>query len=129
MATATQVLDLKHRDEMIAASGIYSADGDEIKKVLRWRLKGISLGRGTVIPYFFNGESEPNFRRVKLDYPYEREVDGNKPKYESPKGWPNRAYFPPGFWEANKDPRAPIAVTEGEKKGSSGKNGARLSLL
>jgi hypothetical protein len=52
---------------------------------------------------------------LKPDKP--RAGDDSKPiKYESPRGKPNRAYFPPGIAEALPQQHKFLLVTEGEKK-------------
>ena len=118
----------KHRDELresglsdetIAASGIYSADNEEIKTILGWQPKHMQWGSGWVIPF------DKGYSRIKLDNPRFRD---DKPiKYESPVtlkgdrlskaswGTTNRAFFPPEF-DVEGDT---MFITEGEKKALS----------
>ena len=117
-------LDEKHRrelqesgltDKIIRASGIYSASDKEIANVLGWRPSDHAWGRGLIISYqAAEDDAAPSYARVKLDYPRHGR-DGKPIKYESPRGAPNRAYFPPGFRKLFD--RAPfITITEGEKR-------------
>jgi putative DNA primase/helicase len=123
----TERLDEKHceelhasgiSDEMIDAAGIYSAEGPDIKVALGWQPKKTPWGRGFVIPFRFDGEAQATYHRVKLDFPHHDKKD-DAIKYESPYRLPNRVYYPPGFWEAIRDPGTPIIITEGEKKSLS----------
>ncbi|MFO0836895.1 MAG: phage/plasmid primase, P4 family [Phycisphaerae bacterium] len=116
-------LDEKHRlelrasgieDGLIARAGIYSAGGDEIRRLLGWQPREFSWGRGWVIPFDRDGV-DASYCRVKLDFP-RCDRDGRPIKYESPRSAPNRAYFPPGFEEAAQRATEPILLTEGEKK-------------
>lgn len=66
-----------------------------------------------VFPFRFRGEPDITYRRVRPDFPRER--DGSSVKYETPSRAPNRAYFPPGFFEL-LDGAEVILITEGEKK-------------
>ncbi len=94
-------------DETIDAAGLYTASNGAIAKLLGWQPRQCDWGVGLVYPY------ADGYSRVKLDFP--RSYEGKPIKYESPKNAPNRAYFPPGFWELL--PSADIIViTEGEKK-------------
>src|SRR3982751_1308136 len=76
---------------------------------------------GILIPYFWPGEDHVRECRLRRDHP-EMEADANgeqkpKNKYLSPPGRGNLLYFPPGINPAwLKDPKVPIAITEGEKK-------------
>jgi len=94
-------------DETIVVAGIYTASNGEIAKILGWQPKHCDWGSGIVYPY------ADGYSRVKLDFP--RSVDGKPVRYESPKNAPNRAYFPPGFWELLPTADT-IVITEGEKK-------------
>ncbi len=126
MTTATTTLSERHRaelyasglsDETIEAAGIYSTDAAGVKAILGWAPKDADWGNAMV--FFFpsrNGEAD-DYRRVKPDFPRER--DGKPVKYETPKGAPNRAYFPPGFCDALEGAGV-VVVTEGEKKALAG---------
>jgi hypothetical protein len=92
----------------IEALGFYSATEPEVKTIL-----GFDAGEGLAIPYPAVGIADP-FARVKPDEPLV--INGRPAKYLSPKGVPLRAYIPPRTWEALKDPKTPVIITEGEKK-------------
>lgn len=113
-----QSLDDKHRVELhasgltdatIEASGIYSAADSQIRSILGWQPKSHSWERGMVIPFRSADGAAQDYARVKLDFP--RHKDEKPIKYESPRGAPNRAYFPSGFTISET-----IIITEGEKK-------------
>src|SRR3982750_4888230 len=76
---------------------------------------------GILFPYCWPGEDHAREFRLRRDHP-EMEADANgqlkpKDKYLSPAGIRNMLYFPPGIDTAwLKDPKVPIAITEGEKK-------------
>lgn len=121
------MLNEKHRaefhasgvsDEMIERAGVRSVEGAEVKRILGWQSRGAPWGTGWAIPFRFNGETDPTYQRVKLDFPRDN-GEGGVVKYESPRNAPNRAYYPPGFWDAIADPATPIFLTEGEKKSLS----------
>lgn len=95
-------------DESIEALGFYSGTAAEVKDIL-----GFDAGPGLVIPYPTSEGQQP-FSRVKPDQP--PIIDGKPAKYLSPQGAMVRAYFPPRTWQALKDPRATVIMTEGEKK-------------
>lgn len=98
-------------DETIRAAHILSADGEVVRKVLKWNSPPGC--RGLVYPYpTADGKWKP-FGRVKLDEP--RTIDEKTLKYEAPRGLGNRAYFPPGFAGAFAD-NGPVLIAEGEKK-------------
>ncbi len=97
----------------IKAAGLHSTEDDRIKRILKWQPKTRPWGQGLVFPFFAaDGKLTPH-GRVKLDDP--RTVDGKVVKYESPRGSPNRAYFPPGFSDAF-DKADSVLVTDGEKR-------------
>jgi hypothetical protein len=95
-------------DETIEALGFYSGTAAEVKDIL-----GFDAGPGLVIPYPTYEGAQP-FSRVKPDQP--PIIDGKPAKYLSRKDAIVRAYIPPQTWQALKDARAMIIVTEGEKK-------------
>lgn len=122
LATAIS-LSAKHRtelrasgltDETIAAAGIYSATSGEVHKILDWANRKVDWGTGMAIPYRFPAEAETTYYRIKLDFPRSN-GDGKVIKYESPRRSTNRAFFPPGFFEA-LDSGCQLLLTEGEKK-------------
>jgi P4 family phage/plasmid primase-like protien len=104
-------------DEMIAAAGIRSVRDAEVAALVGWSPKSFQWGSGWAIPYAYPDEEVTTLFRAKLDYP-RAGGDGKPVKYESPKGCPSRAYFPPGFWRALPDAEV-ILLTEGEKKAIS----------
>ncbi len=95
-------------DDTIEALGFYSATAAQGKAIL-----GFDAGPGLVIPYPCVGGAKP-FWRVKPDNP--PIIEGKPAKYLSPKGAMVRAYIPPKSWEALKDPKTPVIISEGEKK-------------
>lgn len=100
-------------DQTIESAGIYTAEGGAIRDILKWQPRSFGWGRGMVFPFCFPDEPEPTYQRVKLDFP--RESDDGVIKYESPRGAPNRAYFPSGVIDEFPAAKV-IAITEGEKK-------------
>jgi hypothetical protein len=95
-------------DETIEALKFYSGTPAHVRAIL-----GFDVGPGLVIPYPEVAGQNP-FWRVKPDNP---PIIDNKPaKYLSPKGAPVRAYIPPRTWEALKETKTPVIITEGEKK-------------
>jgi hypothetical protein len=95
-------------DETIEMLGFYSGTAVEVQAIL-----GFDAGPGLVIPYPPAGLSEP-FSRIKPDTP--PVINGRPAKYLSPRAVPLRAYIPPQTWEALKDPKTAVIITEGEKK-------------
>lgn len=121
-ADKTLLLDDKHLAEMhasglcnqtIAAARIRTVRDGQIRVLLGWQPRDHSWGNGWVIP-FDRPDATEGYHRVKLDYP-RHNGKGVAIKYESPRGKPNRAYFPPGFDELWHDSTTFI-FTEGEKK-------------
>ncbi|MFN8180151.1 MAG: phage/plasmid primase, P4 family [bacterium] len=107
-------------DATIAASGIYSATGPQVAKIL-----GFDPGPGYVIPYLgTEDERGVPFRRVKPDTPMNGS-NGKPAKYLAPKKEVNpagnRLYVPPNFPAAAlRDPTVRLFGTEGEKKTLAG---------
>lgn len=99
-------------DEMIARAGIKTVADNAVAEVLGWQPTAHHWGKGLLIPF-----PGLNYARVKLDFP--RVLRGKPVKYESPRGQPNQAYFPPGFRDQIADPTRLILITEGEKKALS----------
>jgi hypothetical protein len=85
-----------------------------VQRILRWTNYNGELGECLAFP-FDDADPPAGYARLKPDHP---RLDNNgKPiKYESPKGLPNRAYFPPGTRAVINDPAVPLLITEGEKK-------------
>ena len=117
------VLADRHRDELresgltdetIVAAGIHSAKDGEIRTVLGWQPKAHAWGVGMVFPFHFPDQTDAGYQRVKLDFPRSN-GNGKVVKYESPRQAGNRAYFPPGFFEAVGGATI-IVIIEGEKK-------------
>jgi hypothetical protein len=105
-------------DEQIAACGFRSTtDRKEIGSILNWNGYNGRLGPCLVIPYFNPNGPFSGYSRIKPDRPLARKGQkGKAPKYESPVGQGNHAYFPPSFADALADPECPFLLTEGEKK-------------
>ncbi|MEE9296083.1 MAG: phage/plasmid primase, P4 family [Phycisphaerae bacterium] len=101
-------------DETIADADICSASSGQVKEILGWGRRDVDWGEAMVFPYGRNGETEPIYSRVKLDFPRTAD-DGKQIKYESPKGSVNHAYFPPGVQD-QLEVAGVILITEGEKK-------------
>lgn len=110
-------LDERHRqefadsgitDETIAAAGVRTVANAEIREILGWQPKDHDWGSGWAIPF------DGGYSRIKLDHPRSN-GKGKVVKYESPKGAPNRAFFPPNFKEMLLT-GATLVVAEGEKK-------------
>jgi putative DNA primase/helicase len=102
-------------DEQIDRCGFKSlrASGD-VRLALGWSQYKGTLGDCLCIP-FKDAEGKPTgYCRLKPDHP--RKKDGKPVKYESPKGVPNRAYFPPDTLYSLHDATVPVIITEGEKK-------------
>lgn len=116
-----RVLNHRHRDELhrsgltddtITSLGFYSGKGEEVEAIL-----GFPAGPGLIMPYPSATEDELYFR-IKPDKPLI--INGRTAKHLSPKGARVKAYIPPKTWEGLKDPRAPLIITEGEKKAAKG---------
>jgi hypothetical protein len=122
--SARPALDPKHRedlqrsglsDEQIRAAGLYSESNPAtVVKLLKWGITDIALGPCLVFPFVGASGERTNYCRLKPTTP--RKKDGKLVRYESPKGIPNRAYFPPGTTKVLADPAVPLVITEGEKK-------------
>lgn len=122
VATAAR-LSGRHRDDLaasglapetIAAAGLYTeTNATRISEALGWQYPAKKIGNCLAFPFYTaTGERIAAYLRLKPDNPLADR------KYESPKGQPNRAYFPPlpALHAALADPLAPLFVTEGEKK-------------
>ncbi|MCG3138653.1 MAG: hypothetical protein HJJLKODD_02520 [Phycisphaerae bacterium] len=102
-------------DETIAACGFYSESRySELARIVNWSRWPKKMGHALIIP-FIGMDGSNGYYRLKPDNP--RVGKNNKPaKYESPKGQPSRAFFPPGTREKIHDVTLPLILTEGEKK-------------
>jgi hypothetical protein len=101
---------------MIEACGFRSEDrAAKIGELLHWRGPANGLGPCLVLPFFDADGTPTGYVRAKPDHP-RTDKEGKPVKYESPKGQPNPAYFPPGFSEKYTDSSSPLLITEGEKK-------------
>jgi putative DNA primase/helicase len=111
-------------DAQISACGFYTeTDPAKVSLGLKWRRPAKELGPCLAIPYRDREGNVNGYVRFKPDKPrLSKKQDGTpKPvKYESPKGKPNQAFFPPGTLAALADPNQPAAITEGEKKAAKG---------
>jgi hypothetical protein len=110
--------------EQIDLCGFYSiTDPREIAEVLGWdgmmyttAVTGArALGACLAIPFYDADGNFTGYTRLKPDKS-RTEKDGKPVRYESPRGKPNRAYFPPVNRAALSDQSTPLLITEGEKK-------------
>jgi hypothetical protein len=111
-------------DQQIAACGFYSiSDPREIAEHLGWDGKmyttavvgARALGPCLAIPFFGADGNYTGYTRLKPDKP-RTDKNGKPIRYESPRGKPNRAFFPPQTRAILADPSKPLLVCEGEKK-------------
>jgi hypothetical protein len=103
--------------DQIAACGFYSiSDPRRVAELLGWKRPAAQLGSCLAIPFRDAAGVVNGFVRLKPDKPRASNKDGKPCKYESPRGKPNRAYFPPGTVSVLTDPSVPLILTEGEKK-------------
>lgn len=100
-----------------AKAGLYSESReDRIEALLGWRIgRNRSLGDCLILPYRHHDGSLNGYCRLKPDNP-RNDAEGNRVKYEAPRGKPPRAYFPPETIGALSDCSVPLLITEGEKK-------------
>lgn len=96
-------------DETIAALGIHTARPQDIPRLVGWDPPGVTTA--LVFPY----PGEKGFCRVKVSPPF---VDkkGHTVKYIQRPGSAVHLYIPPLAAKVLKNPTAPLAWTEGEKK-------------
>jgi hypothetical protein len=108
------------RDESIDHCGLYTAAGEEVRRLLGWLRSAANLGPCLVIPYFTPAGEPTGFARVRPDNPRFEKSDGRvrEVKYEQPIGLPVRPYFPPlpSHLRLLDDQGETLLVTEGEKK-------------
>ena len=98
------------------AAGIHSeANVAKITSILGWRKYPRESSHGIVFPYT-DLDGRNGYTRFKPDTP--RIIGGKPVKYESPKGQPNKIYFPPGVVPCLSDTGQELIITEGEKKPS-----------
>lgn len=95
-------------DETIESFGFFSGTAEEVESIL-----GFAAGPGLIIPYPSHQGIKP-FYRVKPDVP--PVIDGKPAKYLSPRGATVRAYIPPSTYDALKNKKTRVIVSEGEKK-------------
>jgi hypothetical protein len=104
-------------DQQIQACEFYSlSDGVQIGIYLGWTFGGERLGPCLAIPFHDRQGHCSGYTRLKPDKPRKDKKDGKPVRYESPRGKPNRAYFPPATLVALNDAATPLLITEGEKK-------------
>jgi len=103
-------------DQQIRCCAFTSMNGQhDVAEMLNWESPAKSIMPVLVIP-FIGADGEPTgYHRVKPDKP-RKDKQGKLIKYESPKGQPNRAYFPPATRTILQDATVPLVITEGEKK-------------
>ena len=104
-------------DATIAACGFCSLQAPaSVQNALRWKRYNGELGACLAIPFQDVAGKPTGYTRLKPDNPRKSKETGKPIKYESPKGLPNRAYFPPATRAALNDLAIPLLITEGEKK-------------
>src|SRR5208283_5193555 len=90
-------------DETIATAQFFSSnDANGVARILGWSNSAKCLGACLGIPFFDpkTGEMIRSYLRFKPDKPRKSrkaEDKGKLIKYESPRGKPNRVYFPPAI--------------------------------
>jgi DNA modification methylase len=102
-------------DESIAIGRFRSVYAKEASEILGWLWRN---GPCLAIPFFAADGTPLDYVRLKPDRPRKDCKSGKPVKNESPKGKPNRVYFPPNTRAALADPAVPLLITEGEKKGA-----------
>src|SRR5262249_20584432 len=110
---ATHLAELRRSglvDLQIERAGLYSElSSSKIAELLNWEGPARDFGAALVIP-FTGADGEPtDYCRVKPDRP-RTDHDGKTVKYESPKGQPNRPYFPPGFAKKWRDVTTDVLI-------------------
>lgn len=132
MSVLPQHLDDLHKsglspEQIVRCEFRSTSDPREISAILNWSRPAGAIAPCLVIPYFdadgkpmtyLNGDGRDHeFVRLKPDKPrLDKGKEKKAIKYESPKGSPNRAYFPPGTRSALRGVGIPLLITEGEKK-------------
>ena len=102
--------------ETIVEAGIHSeTSAAKLKILLNWPKMAARAASGIVIPFHNLAGAFTGFSRFKPDNP-RKDRDGKPVKYESPRGVPNRVYFPPKTIDQIADPTVQLLITEGEKK-------------
>jgi hypothetical protein len=122
-------------DQTIKDLGFFSCtSAEQLESFLHWeeatngkpgkkskRLRVERLGGGWVIQYRTKDGKPTGYYRVKPDHPIRHrkkngELAKDPAKYESPRGLPNHALFPPDDNHVLPNTTKMIAFTEGEKK-------------
>src|SRR5262245_17700971 len=99
-------------DKQINACGFFSIDDPvQVASYLHWRGGCERLRACLAFPFRDHRGKLNGYVRLKPDKPRKGD-DGKFVRYESPKGQPNRAYFPPGTLSALSDPAKPLLITE-----------------
>ena len=97
----------------VKAAGIRSeASWEVLASIVHWKYQH-KMGAALVFPYI-DAHGVNGYTRIKPDRP--RKLARGIVKYESPRGYPNRVYLPPGVAPVLADATARLFVTEGEKK-------------
>ncbi|MFL5242384.1 MAG: phage/plasmid primase, P4 family [Gemmataceae bacterium] len=104
-------------DCQIAACGFTSSNRQhDVAEWLNWESPAKSIMPCLIFPFVDLDGKGSGYCRVKPDKP-RKDKKGKPVKYESPRGLPNRAYFPPATRRAVlQDATVSLVVTEGEKK-------------
>jgi len=101
---------------MIAACGFSSVKQSKvIRRILGWDAAATGVGPCLRIPFATVDGERNGYSRLKPDNPRTAD-DGKKIRYESPRGKPNRAFFPPGLTAALVYKHKFLLITEGKKK-------------
>src|SRR5205823_331498 len=80
--------------EQVEACGFYTeTSARRLGDLLRWDGPAAALGHCLVLPFRGPDGAPTGYARVKPDRP-RVDARGKPVKYESPRGLPNRAYFP-----------------------------------
>jgi putative DNA primase/helicase len=104
-------------NEQIDRCGFHSLQAPaSVQAALKWKRYNGELGACLAVPFLDASGKPTGYCRLKPDCPRKAKEDGKPIKYESPKGLPNHAYFPPGTRPVLQDGSAFLLVTEGEKK-------------
>jgi hypothetical protein len=105
-------------DETIDRCRFYSVIDDRSAERALQAKPPPGLVPALAIPFTGPGGYLNGYVRLKPDN--QRPDEHGKPvKYESPRGVPNRAYFPPDTLPVLANPDVPLLVTEGEKKAAA----------
>lgn len=120
-AAAWIIADLEKSGILPAAAAAnrlaYTSCPDRIAELLN-RRTALPGGCCLVIPYVDAAGNDLHYCRLKPERPRSERRNGeSRPiKYDAPSGCRARLYIPPAAAPSLLDPKAPLIVTEGEKK-------------